>query len=333
MQMITAMLSGSALTGCASGGPPVSQGPARSQRDGDDAEQTQPNRPVPREIRAENLFLAVAMAPGVDIREYGFKRAVMLPAKAFVDADGVSVKSRMERALAERIADTGEQPFVGPIILDMEGPKYVGGLKTSDPQSYASAARRMNAATMDLLSIRPNALLSIYNSPFVHRRREDYEVARRASQRLHGLNCFNPSLYDVRPTRDAVEQKKAATAQRVVEFACQTAQELGVRYVFPMLHHRYKAGSGERDHSLQVIEKEDFLRNQVIAARDGGAHGLVLWHADLLRMRIADKPSRAGNERKARAAQRRYSDVTMAELAETHRNVLQWTAEAFLSDE
>ncbi len=319
------------FAGCASGGPPIVDDEHATDAGAKDGV----SRFAPRSVRAQNMYVATAMAPGVDIEEFGFKHAMMLPAKSFVDADGMSVRAKMQEAVARRLMRIPDPAFHGPIILDMEGPLYVGGLKSTDPQTYELSTRRMNAAIRDLRSILPGVIVSTYDSPHVHRGREDYDVARRAIQRLDTLSFFNPSLYDNGlARRESVEVQQAEKNTRVVEFARTQARLLGVQQVLPMLHHRYRAGSGvDKENALALIGKDEYQSTQVKAARNGGAHGIILWHADLYSLRLAQGKSRTSNTKNMRLAKRRFGDVTLAQLAQIHRDVLQWASEAFLSDD
>lgn len=324
----------SVLNGCVHGGPP--DGPDSSNGSDGTAGSTAGSAPklAPRQVRAQHLYVAAEMAPGVDLAEFGFKRAVMLPAKSFADRNGMSSVPRMRTAIAQRVREVRDPEFRGPFVLDMEGMRYSRGLKSRDPQTYNDAARRMNSALADVQRVVPGALVSIYGSPFVWKQREDYAEALRAVQRLHGLTFLNPSLYDLGPRTDKVEQSEAEVRREYVSFACETAQRLGLKLVMPMLHFRYKGASDpDKAHSLQVIPQDEYVGTQVLAARDGGAHGLVIWHADLYRKRVADNPRIDVPADNRAVADRVYGDVSMAELAEVHRHMLKWTADAFLSDE
>jgi len=190
----------------------------------------------------------------------------------------------------------------------------------------------MNSALAAVHRIIPNALVSIYASPFVYKTREDFAAAQRAVQRLHGQTFLNPSLYDTGPKKPQAEQAEADVRRRYVAWSRQMAQQLGFELVLPMLHFRYKgAGRPERDHGLEVIPKEEYVNTQVLPCRDGGAQGVIMWHADLYRKRIADNPDIDVPRDNRIVNERVFGDVSMDELAEIHRDALRQTRDAFLS--
>lgn len=290
--------------------------------------------PSLRKLRSQNMYVANPIAPGVNLRQFGFKRAVMLPAKVFTDGDGMSVRPKLLKAISERIAQVGEADFRGPFIFDLEGPMFSAGLSSDNPREWGMAARRMNSALEDLRSIIPDAIVSVYASPFLKKTREDYATASRSVRRLNQMTFFNPSLYQTATRKDKEDIDEQARVRRdYVEFACNEAKRMGVEYVFPMVYHRYKgAAQANNEDALTLIPREEFQAVQIKSARDGGAQGIVLWHADLQGMRLSRKRE-PQNEIRAREKKRtHFETVTPEQLAQTHRDVLQSINEAFLND-
>ena len=335
-----------ALTGCASGAPQRSSRRPDRGGSGGGGTSSQPQQEGPpgdqsatslRKLRSEHMYVATEIAPGVNIDEFGFKRAIMLPAKGFTDGDGMSVRPKLQELIEKRGSQTGAADFRGPFILDMEGPMFAGGLKSADPDTYNLAARRMNTALADLHSLVPGAMVSIYGSPFVRKTRMDFDEASRAVQRLEGVTFYNPSLYLMAPRRGEVDvEKEAALRREFVEFACTEAKRLGVQYVMPMIHHRYKgAAQPDLQEAKAVIPRDIYQDVQVRASRDGGAHGIILWQSDVYSMKVSRKDEAPGgmDARKHATAKQRYGNVSMQQLAQEHRDALRWTNEAFLSED
>lgn len=333
------------IAGCATGAPQSPSGrkpngdsrpdPGRPQKPTEPSAGKKESKAATREVRARHLYLANPLAPGVDIREFGFKRAVMLPAKTFTDPDGMSLRPKMQREIAERVAQTGEPDFRGPFIFDMEGAMFASGLASTIQQEYEMSARRINAALQDIKSIIPGAMVSVYGSPFVRKTREDYATASRAVQRLQGMTFLNPSLYEVGPGRNENAEAEIARVRRdYIAFACEEAKRLGIELVLPMVYHRYKgAAQPKNEQALSLIDREKFQANQITSSRDGGAHGIILWHSDLHSMRIASNPNPRVDNRVRQKTRRQFENVSQAELIQTHRDVLRSINEAFLSDD
>lgn len=345
------------MTGCAAGAPQSTgqnpdakrdrpqRGDRRRNNDTPTGDQpstppTQPQNPSQtpqslRKVRSENMYIANRMAPDIDLRLYGFKRALMLPAKSFTDGDGMSVRPKLVKEISERIAQIGESDFRGPFIFDLEGPMFAGGLQSNDPQTFELAVRRLNSAVQDMHSIIPGAIVSIYASPFVRKTRQDYAASSRAIQRLNGLTFYNPSLYQPAAFIDKKEiEEQAQVRQEYVAFAVSEAKRLGVPHVFPMVNHRFKgAGQEKNDEALTRIPREEFQTVQIKTARDAGAHGIVLWHADLHSMELSRNPKSRTEGNRARAKRREhFANITPEQLSQMHRDVLTSINEAFLGD-